>query len=129
MRDFNFYTSTPMTAASCYNSLITEIKNIEGSNAPDQINIRIAGKHRAYLWFNNDRFSDLIYGSNEELEEDRTLIPINDPYINHFEAYRSIEAKRVVKVIMAIYPELYVEIDDNDWRGTAKEFLETEFDF
>ena len=52
------------------------------------------------------------------------------PYINHFETHRSIDAKRVVEVLMELYPELYIEIDDEiEWSGTAQEYLDTEFDY
>ena len=56
MRDFNFYTSRPLTARDCFDSLNSEIKNIRGSNALDEIQISVSGKWRSYLWFNNERF-------------------------------------------------------------------------
>ena len=52
------------------------------------------------------------------------------PYINFFETYRSIDAKRFIAVLMTIYPELYVDVDEADfWYGTAQEYLDTEFDY
>ena len=73
---------------------------------------------------------DGVYESAEEFEEERKRIPIQDPYINFFETYRSVDAKRFVAVLMKIYPELYIDVDESDfWSGTAQEYLDTEFDF
>ena len=133
MRDFSFYTSKPLTAKDCFDSLSNEIKNIRGTNDPDEVQISVGGKWRSYLWFYNERFEDYInfYESKEEFEADKNLIPITDPYINFFEAYRSIDVKRVLKVLMCIYPELYVSADEDDpvWYGTAQEYIDTEFDY
>ena len=132
MRDFYFYTSKPLTATDCYDCLNEKIKNIRGTNALDEVQISLGGKWRSYLWFYNERFEDYInfYESQEEFEEDKRRIPIQNPYINFFETYRSIDAKRFIGVLMTIYPELYIDVDDADfWCGTAQEYLDTEFDY
>ena len=132
MRDFYFYTSRPMTAKDCFDSLNNEIKNIRGTNNLDEVQISVGGKWRSYLWFYNERFEDYmnLYESEEEFEADKDLIPIKEPYINFFEAYRSVDAKRFIAVLMRIYPELYVEVNEMDyWQGTAQEYLDTEFDY
>ena len=130
MRDFYFYTSRPLTSKDCYESLKKEIKNIEGNGEPEEINVWINAKSRSFLWFYNERMEDFIYENEEDFEKQKNQIPIQKPYVNHFETHRSIDAKRVIKVLMMIYPELYVFKDDNvPWRGTAQEFLDTEFDF
>ena len=132
MRDFYFYTSKPLTATDCYDCLNEKIKNIRGTNALDEVQISVGGKWRSYLWFYNERFEDYInfYESQEEFEEDKRRIPIQNPYINFFETYRSIDAKRFIAVLMTIYPELYIDVDDEtEWQGTAQEYLDTEFDY
>ena len=132
MRDFYFYTSKPLTAKDCYDCLKEKIKNICGTNALDEVQISVSGKWRSYLWFYNERFEDYInfYESQEEFEEDKRRIPIQNPYINFFETYRSIDAKRFIAVLMEIYPELYIDVDENNfWSGTAQEYLDTEFDY
>ena len=128
MRDFYFYTSNPLTAQDCYDNLKNEIKHIEMNGETDiWINYN---KSRSFLWFYNEKMADFIYESKEDFEKQKNLIPIQDPFVNHFETHRSIDAKRVIKVLMAIYPELYVlKDDDAPWQGTAQEFLDTEFDF
>ena len=71
-----------------------------------------------------------FYETKEEFEEERKRIPIQDPYINFFETYRSVDAKRFIAVLMKIYPELYIDVDESDfWSGTAQEYLDTEFDY
>jgi hypothetical protein len=130
MRDFYFYTSRPLTAKDCYDSLKSEIKNLRGSNTPEEIQISVSGKWRSYLWFYNMRMEDGVYESAEEFEEERKRIPIQDPYINFFETYRSVDAKRFIAVLMKIYPELYIDVDESDfWSGTAQEYLDTDFDY
>ena len=130
MRDFYFYTSRPVTAKDCFDSLSNKIKNIRGTNNLDEIQISVGGKWRSYLWFYNERLEDGVYESEEELESDKKRIPIEEPYINFFETYRSVDAKRFIAVLMKIYPELYIDVDESDfWSGTAQEYLDTEFDY
>ena len=131
MRDFYFLTSRPLTAKECFDKLKEKIKNIQGTNSPDEIQLYISGKWRSFLWFYNDRLTDYFAGfPDEELDEYKKQIPIIDPYINHFETHRSIDAKRVIAVLMQLYPELYIDInDETEWQGTAQEYLDTEFDY
>ena len=133
MRDFTFYTSVPMTAKDCYEKLSKEIKNLRGTNSPDEVQLYIEGKWRSFLWFHNERFDDYVdcYETKEEFEAEKNLIPIKDPYFNLFESHRSIDVKRVLKVLIQIYPELYVSADEDNptWYGTAQEYLDTEFDY
>ena len=81
----------------------------------------------------NERFEDYAnsYESKEEFEAEKNLIPRKDPYLNLFESHRSIDVKRVLIVLMRIYPELYVSADQDvpEWYGTAQEYLDTEFDY
>jgi hypothetical protein len=131
MRDFTFYTSVPMTARDCYESLKQEIKYVE-MNGDTDIWINYS-KSRSFLWFYNEKFEDYreFYESQDEYEEEKNLIPIKDPYFNQFESHRSIDVKRVLKVLMRIYPELYVSADEDnpEWYGTAQEYIDTEFDY
>ena len=131
MRDFTFYTSRPMTAKDCYESLKQEIKYVE-MNGDTDIWINYS-KSRSFLWFYNEKFEDYreFYESQDEYEEEKNLIPIKDPYFNQFESHRSIDVKRVLKVLMKIYPELYVSADEDDpeWYGTAQEYIDTKFDY
>lgn len=132
MRDFYLYTSRPLTAKECFDSLKNEIQNIHGSDKVDEIQISVSGKWRSYLWFYNERLEDYIgfYETKEEFEEEKKRIPIQDPYVNFFETYRSVDAKRFITVLMRIYPELYIDVNESEfWHGTAQEYLDTEFDY
>lgn len=127
MRDFYFFTSRPVTANNCYESLKKEIKHVEMNGETD---ILINAKSRSYLWFNNERMEDFIYEDDEDFETQKSQIPIKDPYVTDFETHRSIDAKRVIAVLMKLYPELYINVDDGtDWYGTAQEYLDTDFDY
>ena len=127
MRDFYFFTSKKITAEECFEKLKNEIKNIEMNGETD---ILINSKSRSYLWLYNDRLTDFFFGGEEELEKEKKRIPIQDPYANHFETHRSIDVKRVISVLMKIYPEIYIEEDEcPPWYGSAQEYLDTQFDY
>ena len=122
MRDFYFFTKTKVTAEDCLAPLQKEIKHVRMNGKSD---IKIDAKSRSYLWLYNDRIEDF---EEEEIEELKSRIPIEDPYVTDFETHRSIDAKRVIKVLMQLYPELYINVnDESDWFGTAQEYLDTEF--
>ncbi len=124
MRDFYFFTNKKITAKDCFESLKKEIKNVEMNGDSD---IWINAKSRSFLWLCNDELSEFIV---EDLQELQNKIPIENPYVNDFQTHRSIDAKRVIKVLMQIYPELYINVDDpTDWYGTAQEYLDAEFDY
>ena len=125
MRDIYFFTSKKLTAQDCFEALNKEIKHVE-MNGTD--NIWINDKSRSFIWFYNERLEDGCYGSQEDYEKEKNLIPIKDPYVTHFETHRSIDLKRVIKVLMKLYPELYID-DDGDFTASAQEYLDTEFDY
>ena len=129
MRDFYFFTSQKITAKDCFDALSKEIINTSVSKKTEEIQISMGDKHRSYLWFYNERLSDGIYESDEDFEKEKKLIPITDPFINHFETYRSVDAKRVIKILVGIFPELYINVADDEWYGSAQEYLDTEFDY
>lgn len=126
MRDFYFFTSKKVTAEGCFDALNKEIKSVEMNGAD---NIWINAKSRTYIWFYNDRLEDGIYESQEEYEKEKSLIPIKEPYITFVESHRSIDVKRIIKVLMKLYPELYIEASDDELYCSAQEYLDTEFDY
>ena len=126
MRDFYFFTSTQITAKDCFEALKNEIKNVEMNGETD---IWINAKSRSFIWFNNERLEDGIYESQEEYEKDKNSIPIKEPYINFLESHRSIDVKRIIKVLIELYPELYIEASDDDLICSAQEYLDKEFDY
>ena len=127
MRDFYLFTSKKITAQDCFEALSKEIKHIE-MNSTD--NIWINAKFRSFLWFYNERLEDGIYENQEEYEKEKNSIPIKDPYITFLESHRSFDVKRIVKVLMQLYPELYINVDDStNWFGSAQEYLDTIFDY
>ena len=127
MRDFYFFTNSKLTATDCYEQLKAAIPHVVMNGRTD---IRIAAKSRSYLWFNNDTFADYTYDPEEVTSALKQRIPLDDPYITHFETHRSIDAKRVLKVLLQLRPEIYVNVDDGtDWVGTAQEYIDTEFDY
>ena len=122
MRDYYFFTKTKVTLEDCLAPLQKEIACVRKHGGS---NIKIDAKSRSYLWLYNDRIEDY---DEDEIEDLKSRIPIVDPYITFFETHRSIDAKRVIKVLMQLYPELYINVnDESDWYGTAQEYLDTEF--
>lgn len=125
MRDFYFFTSKKITAKDCFEALSKEIKHIE-MNGTD--NIWINAKFRSFITFSNDTLDDFFFESQEEKEEFKKKIPIENPCITCFETHRSIDLKRVIKVLMKICPDIYI-CDENDFIGSAQEYLDTKFDY
>ena len=127
MRDVYLFTSKKITAQDCFEALSKEIKHIE-MNGKD--NIWINAKFRSFLWFYNETIDDFFFESQEAKDEYKKKIPIENPYVTDFETHRSIDLKRVIKVLMQLYPELYINVDDStNWLGSAQEYLDTEFDY
>ena len=126
MRDFYLFTSEKLAAKDCYEALNKEIKYVEMNGAED---IWINSKSRSFIWFNNEKLEDGFYESEEEYEKEKSLIPINDPYITFLESHRSIDVKRIIKVLLQLRPELYIEASDDDLICSAQEYLDTEFDY
>ena len=78
----------------------------------------------------NETIDDFFFESQEAKDEYKKKIPIENPYVTDFETHRSIDLKRVIKVLMQLYPELYINVDDStNWLGSAQEYLDTEFDY
>ena len=122
MRDFYFFTKTKVTVEDCLAPLQKEIKNVKMNGDMD---IWIDAKSRSFLWLENSSLDEFIV---EDLDEFKKQIPLQNPYVTYFETHRSIDAKRVLAVLMQLYPEIYVNVDDeSDWFGTAQEYLDTEF--
>lgn len=124
MRDFYFFTSKKITAKECVCALSQEIKDAK-LNGDD--GIMIDGKFRSFLWFSNDTIDDFFL-SEEEKENLIRKIGFQNPCITDFETHRSCDLKRVIKVIVGLCPDLHI-YDDDDFLGTAQEYLDTEFDY
>ena len=122
MRDFYLFTNTKITGEKCFELLKQNCPNAKWT---ENVYLSLTGRHRAYLWFSSDRVDD---GLDCDIEENKKHVPLENPYIAHLEAYRSIDLKRMLAVLVQIYPELYVN-DDGDWYGTAQEYIDTEFDY
>ena len=124
MRDFIFFTNRKITAQECFEAIKIEMPTADKGDGTTSI--FVGGKNRAYLWFSNDRISDCW---EEEIKAFKGKVPMDNAYLVNFETYRSIEAKKMIKALLRVYPELYVNVQDDDWWGTAQEYLDTEFDY
>lgn len=124
MRDFYFFTSKKITAQDCFEALNNEIKHVESNG----VDIWINAKSKSYISFGNETIDDFFFESPEEKEEFKRKIPIKNPYVTDFQTHRSIDLKRVISVLMKVYPDLYVS-DDGDFVGSAQEYLDAQFDY
>jgi intergrase/recombinase len=124
MRNFYFFTSKKITTEDCFEALSEEMKYVESNG----VDIWINAKSKSFITFCNESLDDFFFETTEEKEEFKRKIPIENPYVNNFETHRSIDLKRVIKVLMKLYPELYID-DDGDFTASAQEYLDTEFDY
>ena len=122
MRDIILFSNRQIVKEDCFSVLEKEVQNIK-NNGND---LMIDAKNRLYLNFSSQRINEPKDESSIEFQKH---IPIYNAYLTFIETYRFIDAKRVINVLLSIYKELYVYIDDIDWYGKAEEFINTEFDF
>ena len=127
MRELIFFVNKKITAKDCFEALKNEIKHVEMNGSE---NIWINAKSKSFLIFTDDTLDDFIFNSPKELEEFKSKIPLKNPVLIDFQTHRSIDAKRVIKVLMQICPELFVNVnDESNIFCTAQEYLDTKFDY
>ena len=129
MRDAYLFTSSPINYNECLQPILNNVKNTS-TNKTDAF----WGEGKCFWQFEiiNDKIlkGHEEEGLKQELLEWASHIPISNPYFNTIFIRRTIDAKRIIEVLIKIYPDLYVNLDDIiDWYGTAQEFIDTEFDF
>ena len=71
-----------------------------------------------------EREEDSIEPLPQEMKE---RIPLNNPYCATLNFHMENMAKKVVAALSSIYPEMFVYEDQLDWYGTAKEFLDLDY--
>lgn len=132
MRDIILYTKSEMVYEDCAKMILANIKNAV-TNTKNYFH-----SNNKYFWsleIDNEDLETSLKGFDEEYIKERKQwqsnnIPIENPVMNLLQIHRSVDAKRIIEVLMKIYPELYVEVDDvKTWLGTAQEYLDKEFDF
>ena len=130
MREFYLFTKTPIAYNDCEAKILAEVKK----SRPYGEGLGFCGDRKnfwtlelenegVYTWAICDEQRDVL----REMEQH---IPFENPYVNYFGCHRSVDAKRLFAVLMQIYPELFINVDDSsDWYGTAQEYIDTEFDY
>lgn len=107
MRDIILFSNKRIVKEDCFNSLNNEIKGIKDNGS----DLMIDSKNRLYLNFSSQRINQPQDESSSEFQKH---VPIDNAYLTFIETYRSIDAKRVVSVLLTIYKDLYVYVDDID---------------
>ena len=129
MRDIILYTKNPIIYDNCIQVILDNIKGAT-SNNKDYIS-----SNTKYFWSftidNDSIYEDFTdeYMINE-IKEFAKNLPIENPYTNLILVHRSIDAKRLVEILVKFHPELYINVNDStNWLGSAQEYLDTEFDY
>ena len=129
MRDVFLFTQQPIKYEDCREKIMNSIKDV-GTNEKNAF--WSVNKNHWNFDIDNAGFFDGASDNESisELKEQLCKIPIENPVVNNICAHRSIDFKRLVKILVIFYPELYINVDDgSDWYGTAQEYLDTEFDY
>lgn len=132
MRDIILYTKNAMVYEDCATVILA---NVKGAVTNTKNYFHSNNKYFWSLEIDNEDLETSLKGFDEEYVKERKQwqrhnIPIENPVLNLLQIHRSVDAKRIIEVLMKIYPELYVEVDDAEtWLGTAQEYLDKEFDF
>lgn len=121
MKDLLLFTNKKMKLEDCF----TEIKN-KFNNAKENGNgIIVENKNRIYLTFGDERIQNSFDSDTEELQ---AKVPIFNAFIAHLEVYRLTDAKKIVTILIKLYPDLFINLDDFiDWFGSAEDFISTDF--
>jgi hypothetical protein len=132
MRDIILYTKRPIVYEDCVEAIIGSVKN---AVTTEKNYFHSSGKDFWCLELENEDLETALDGFDEDYvreqkQWERNHIPFENPLSNLLQIHRSIDAKRIIAVLMKVYPELYVEVDDVKlWLGTAQEYLDTQFDY
>ena len=129
MRDIILFTNKFIKFDECRAEIFNSIKDV-GTNEKNAF-WSVNKNHWQFSIDNNGFFDGASDEAHiNELKEQQNKIPIINPIVNIVSAHRSIDFKRLIKVLIGLYPELYVNIDDGtDWYGTAQEYIDTQFDY
>ena len=129
MRDINLYTKDPIIIENCLEEITTNIKGVSARNKN-----YICAKKQPFWSFTID--NDNIYEEFtdeymiNEIKEFAKLLPIENPYTNLILIHRSIDAKRLIEILIKFHPEMYIFInDETSWLGSAQEYLDKKFDY
>ena len=132
MRDIILYTKNPINYDECVEPII---RNVKSATTNSRNYFHSCNKHFWCLDIDNEDLESSLLGfdANYIAEQKQLLIknvPIENPISNLLQVYRSVDAKRLIKVLVQLYPDLYVEVNDAEtWFGSAQEYLDTEFDY
>ena len=132
MRDIILYTKKPINYDECVKVIIGKVESAV-TNSKNYFHSN--NKHFWCLDIDNEDLESSLLGFDENyIEEQKQLlvknVPIENPISNLLQVHRSIDAKRLIKVLMQLHPDLYVEVNDAEtWFGSAQEYLDTEFDY
>ena len=129
MRDINLYTKDPIIIENCLEEIINTIKNVATNH---QNEFWSTGKTFWSFTIDNDNIYEEFtdeYMINE-IKEFAKLLPIENPYANLILIHRSIDAKRLIEILIKFHPEMYIFInDETSWLGSAQEYLDKKFDY
>ena len=129
MRDINLYTKDPIIIENCLEEIINTIKNVATNH---QNEFWSTGKTFWSFTIDNDNIYEEFtdeYMINE-IKEFAKLLPIENPYTNLILIHRSIDAKRLIEILIKFHPEMYIFInDETSWLGSAQEYLDKKFDY
>ncbi|MBO5286253.1 MAG: hypothetical protein J6B16_05085 [Clostridia bacterium] len=132
MRDIILYTKNPINYDECVKNILEKVKSAT-TNSKNYFHSN--NKHFWCLDIDNEDLESSLLGFDVNyVEEQKQLliknVPIENPISNLLQTHRSIDAKRIIEVLMKLYPELYIEVNDAEiWFGSAQEYLDMEFDY
>lgn len=122
MRDLIFYTKEPITKEKVALQIIEKFKGSEVylsdkqlfiGDAPNSFDLQLNSKE--------NRHNTIEY--KPDVDESVKALPNKDAIWNRFGYHDAKIAKKVVRVILDIYPEMWVEDLECEWIGSAKEYL------
>lgn len=132
MRDIILYTKIPINYDECVKDILPNVKN-SVTNTKNYFHSN--GKHFWCLNIDNEDIETTLLGFDESYKQEQKQlllknVPIDNPISNLLQVHRSIDAKRIIEILMQLHPELYIEVNYAEtWFGSAQEYLDMQFDY
>ena len=123
MRDIFLLTNEKPTWERCKCAILEEYPGAQGNKSGVFIG---KSPFTIQIWFESDG-SDRMYNDNDGAagfpEELRELVPMQNPFCTNVEFHTVDSVKRIVCLLLNLFPEMYI-IDDDDNVLSAADYLE-----
>lgn len=125
MNNLIIYTKEPFTQDKGAKQLKEYFKNYEVSNDSDTQLFMGKYPNSFSLQLNSTENRHNSTELKEDIEESLKYIPNKDSIFTEFLYNKVLVARRVINVLLSIYPDLWVEDCDFEWIGSGADYIKS----